>query len=76
MSHYDERKMRDMINHALEEQRQKLRRCLRNTADWHEYGTFCIEDERTGELISGHVDPLQLGRELGVFGENDSIDYR
>jgi hypothetical protein len=73
---YDERKLLETINHALEQQRQKLKRCLRNSNDWHQFGMYCLENENTGELLEAHVDPLQLGRELGVIGEYDSVDYR
>ncbi len=75
MTHYNEREMLKIINDSLEQQRQRLRRCLRNSEEWYEFGMFCIESDSDGELISGHVDPLQLGKDLGVLGENDSIDY-
>lgn len=73
---HDEHKLLEKINHALEQQRQKLKRCLRNSKDWHEFGMYCVEDENTGELVEGNVDPLKLGRELGVIGEYDMVYYR
>ena len=73
---HDERKLLEKINHALEQQRQKLKRCLRNSKDWHQFGTYCVEDENTGELVEGDIDPLKLGRELGVIGEYDTVYYR
>ena len=73
---HDERELLEKINHALDQQRQKLKRCLRNSKDWHEFGMYCVEDENTGELVEGNVDPLKLGRELGVIGEYDTVDYR
>lgn len=76
MSHCDENKLLEMINHALEQQRHKLKRCLRNSREWHEFGTYCLENESTGECLVDNVDPLQLGRELGVIGECDSVHFR
>jgi hypothetical protein len=37
---------------------------------------YCVEDENTGELVEGNIDPLKLGRELGVIGEYDTVYYR
>ena len=76
MPHYDERELCEMINSALEQQRQELKRCLRNSEEWHQCGMYLIENKQTGELVEGDVDPLQLGRQLGVIGEYDSVHYR
>ena len=73
---HDEHKLLEKINHALEQQRQKLKRCMRNSKDWHQFGMYCVDDENTGELVEGDVDPLKLGRELGVIGEYDMVYYR
>ena len=76
MPHYDERELCEMINSALDQQRQKLKRCLRNSEEWHQCGRYLIENKKTGQIVEGDIDLLQLGKQLGVIGENDSVHYR
>jgi hypothetical protein len=60
------------INRKLEQECEKLR-TARSARARLNLGDYFIVDAHTNAVVAQHVDPEDLGRELGVLAKNEKV---
>ena len=65
--------LRARVDRALRKQGQRLR-VSRSDGARRGLGEYFVEDIRHGCVVGFHVDPFQLGRDLGVVKDHERVE--